>query len=96
VPLARRLFSFFDRSIENKVYARDRRLIVNEAEAALVRRIFEGLAQTESGTKLVQALRAEGATTKRGRPFTKSDIYRVLSNRTCICSPGAVSMRTTG
>jgi DNA invertase Pin-like site-specific DNA recombinase len=62
--------------------ARDRRLIVNEAEAALVRRIFEGFAQTESGTKLVQALRAEGATTKRGRPFTKSDVYRVLSNRT--------------
>jgi len=62
--------------------ARDRRLIVNEAEAALVRRIFEDFVKTESGTKLVQALRAEGATTKRGRPFTKSDVYRVLSNRT--------------
>ena len=62
--------------------ARDRRLIVNEAEAALVRRIFEDFVKTESGTKLVQALRAEGTTTKRGRPFTKSDVYRVLSNRT--------------
>jgi hypothetical protein len=49
---------------------------------ALVRRIFEGFVETESGTKLVQALRAEGATTKRGRAFTKSDVYRVLSNRT--------------
>jgi DNA invertase Pin-like site-specific DNA recombinase len=62
--------------------ARDRKLLVNEVEAALVRRIFDGFVQTESGTKLVQALRAEGATTKRGRAFTKSDIYRVLSNRT--------------
>ena len=62
--------------------ARDRKLMVNDAEAALVRRIFEGFAETESGTKLVQALRAEGATTKRGRAFTKSDVYRVLSNRT--------------
>jgi DNA invertase Pin-like site-specific DNA recombinase len=62
--------------------AKDRKLLVNDAEAALVRRIFEGFVETESGTKLVQALRAEGATTKRGRSFTKSDIYRALSNRT--------------
>jgi DNA invertase Pin-like site-specific DNA recombinase len=62
--------------------AKDRKLLVNEAEAALVRRIFKGFVETESGTKLVQALRAEGATTKRGRAFTKSDVYRVLSNRT--------------
>ncbi len=62
--------------------AKDRKLLVNEAEAALVRRIFEGFVETESGTKLVTMLRAEGATTKRGRAFTKSDVYRVLSNRT--------------
>jgi hypothetical protein len=30
----------------------------------------------------VQALGAEGATTKRGRSFTWSDVYRVVSNRT--------------
>jgi len=45
-------------------------------------RLFEGFVETRSGTELVQGLRAEGASTKRGRPFTKSDIYRVLSNRT--------------
>ena len=61
--------------------AKDRKLLVNEAEAALVRRIFEGFVETESGTKLVIMLRAEGATTKRGRPLTKSDVYRILSNR---------------
>jgi DNA invertase Pin-like site-specific DNA recombinase len=62
--------------------ARDRKLLVNDAEATLVRRIFDGFVETASGTKLVQALRAEGASTKRGRVFTKSDVYRVLSNRT--------------
>jgi site-specific DNA recombinase len=60
---------------------RDRKLVVNEAEADLVRRIFTRFVELESATKLVQALRAEGATTKRTRPLTKSDVYRTLSNR---------------
>ncbi|MBI1186272.1 MAG: recombinase family protein [Alphaproteobacteria bacterium] len=60
---------------------RDRKLLVNDAEAALVRRIFQGFVELESCTRLVQVLRAEGATTKRGRPLTKSDVYRILSNR---------------
>jgi site-specific DNA recombinase len=60
---------------------RDRKLVVNDAEAALVQRIFQGFVEMESCTKLVQVLRAEGATTKRGRPLTKSDVYRILSNR---------------
>ena len=60
---------------------RDRKLVVNEAEAALVRRIFEGFALLQSCTRLVEALRAEGATSKRGRPLTKSDVYRILNNR---------------
>jgi DNA invertase Pin-like site-specific DNA recombinase len=62
--------------------ARDRKLVVNDTEAALVRRIFDRFVETESVTKLVTLLRAEGAATKRGRAFTKSDVYRVLSNRT--------------
>jgi DNA invertase Pin-like site-specific DNA recombinase len=60
---------------------RERKLVVNEAEAALVRRIFQGFVEMESCTKLMQMLRAEGTTTKRGRTLTKSDVYRILSNR---------------
>ena len=59
----------------------DRKLMVNLAEAALVRRIFQGFVEMESSTKLVQVLRTEGATNKRGRVLTKSDVYRILSNR---------------
>jgi DNA invertase Pin-like site-specific DNA recombinase len=62
--------------------ARDRKLVVNEAEAALVCRIFEGFVETGSATQLVALLRTEGHLTKRGRAFTKSDVYRVLGNRT--------------
>jgi DNA invertase Pin-like site-specific DNA recombinase len=45
---------------------RDRKLVVNEVEAATVRRVFAGFAEIGSGTKLTQVLRAEGVTTKRG------------------------------
>jgi site-specific DNA recombinase len=60
---------------------RDRKLLVNDAEAVLVRRIFQGFAELESCMKLVHALRAEGATTKRGKPLNKNDVYRILTNR---------------
>ncbi len=60
---------------------RDRKLLVNDAEAVQVRRIFQGFAELESCMKLVHALRAEGATTKRGKPLNKNDIYRILTNR---------------
>jgi DNA invertase Pin-like site-specific DNA recombinase len=60
---------------------RDRKLLVNDAEAVQVRRIFQGFAELESCMKLVHALRAEGATTKRGKPLNKNDVYRILTNR---------------
>lgn len=60
---------------------RDRKLVVNEAEAVLVRRIFQGFVELESGTKLTRQLHAAGATTKRGRALNKVDIYRILNNR---------------
>jgi DNA invertase Pin-like site-specific DNA recombinase len=62
--------------------AKERKLVVNEAEAALVRRIFEGFVEMGSATQLVALLRTEGHLTKRGRAFSKSDVYRVLGNRT--------------
>jgi len=61
---------------------RDRKLVVNEAEAMRVRRIFEGFAAIGSATRLVPVLRQEGVLTKTGRPFDKGALYRVLNNRT--------------
>ena len=61
---------------------RERKLVVNEAEAATVRLVFEGFAELGSGTALTKRLRAEGVTTKTGRPIDKGDVYKLLNNRT--------------
>ena len=63
---------------------RDRKLVVSEAEAATVRRVFNGFAAIGSATKLAKVLRAEGVTTKRGRPIDKADVYKLLNNRTYV------------
>ena len=63
---------------------RDRKLVVNEAEAARVRRVFELFAETGSGVETVRRLRAEGVTSKSGRPLNKGDVYKLLNNRTYV------------
>jgi DNA invertase Pin-like site-specific DNA recombinase len=60
----------------------NRKLVIDEAEAALVRRIFTRFVQLGSATKLVKELQAEGIVTKRGRAFDKGAIYQLLGNRT--------------
>ena len=69
---------------------RDRELVVNEAEAALVRHIFARFLQVGSATKLVQELNAAGHRTKRGKPFDKGVVYKLLNNRTYV---GEVSIK---
>src|SRR5262245_3948658 len=79
---------------------RERKLVVNAEEAELVRRIFRGFVALRSGTLLVRELAAARCTTKswttqggrlrRGRPFSKGSIYKLLHNRTCL---GEVSHR---
>ena len=60
---------------------RDRRLVVNESEAAIVRMIFERFLAIGSATMLIRTLAAEGVTTKRGRPIDKGYLYRLLNNQ---------------
>jgi DNA invertase Pin-like site-specific DNA recombinase len=60
---------------------KDRKLVVNAKQAKLVRSIFTRFAHGKSGTKLVQALAGEGSTTRSGRPFSKTDLYKLLHNR---------------
>ncbi|WP_254452494.1 recombinase family protein [Roseicella sp. DB1501] len=60
----------------------DRKLVVNEDEAARARRAFELFAATGSGVEAVRQLRAEDVLTKTGRPFDKGTLYRLLNNPT--------------
>jgi hypothetical protein len=68
----------------------NRRLIVVEHEAALVRRIFDRFAKTGSALAVARELNAAGEVTKRracatgvrgGKPWTKGAVYKVLANR---------------
>jgi len=63
---------------------RDRKLLVNEAEAATVRMIFERFTEVGSATTLVRSLIAEGVTTRRGKPVDKGFLYKMLNNRVYI------------
>ena len=63
---------------------RNRKLVVNPTEAAVVRSIFERFVATGSATVLARELRQEGIRTQRGSPIEKKLLYRLLSNRVYI------------
>jgi site-specific DNA recombinase len=58
--------------------------VINIAEASLVRHIFQRFLQVGSATKLVQELNTAGHRTKRGKPFDKGVLYKLLHNRTYV------------
>jgi site-specific DNA recombinase len=70
---------------------KDMRLVVNEAEAPLVRQIFRRFIKMRSTTKLARELNTEGHVTKSwttrkgkyipGKPWNKHHLYRVLNDR---------------
>jgi hypothetical protein len=74
--------------------ARDRKLVVNPAEAELVRLIFRRFLDLGSALLLIRELNALGHRTKswttragtfrEGRPFDKGTLYKILRNRTYI------------
>jgi site-specific DNA recombinase len=63
---------------------RDRKLVVNEAEAQKVRMIFERFVKVGSATALVRELRAGGITGKQGKLIDKGYLYKLLNNRVYI------------
>ncbi|NMJ40892.1 recombinase family protein [Roseomonas sp. JC162] len=62
----------------------NRKLIINEAEATRVRRIFELFIETGSGVETVRRLQAESSASKSGRLLNKGDVYKALNLRTYI------------
>ena len=63
-------------------YAADKKsVIIVEAEAATVKKMFT-LGQTGASlSKIAEAINATGATTRRGKPFSKGTIAAILNNR---------------
>ncbi len=60
---------------------RDRKLVVDESEAARVRMVFTRFAAIGSATILARELRREGVRNKRGQLIDKGYLYRLLNNR---------------
>jgi hypothetical protein len=63
---------------------KDRKLLINEPEAAEVRTIFKQFARVGSITKLVPILAAKRIRAKSGKPIDKGYLYRIISNRVYI------------
>jgi DNA invertase Pin-like site-specific DNA recombinase len=63
---------------------KDRKLVIVEAEATLVRSIFKRFAKLGSGTRLVQQLASENVRNRYGKPIDKGALYKLLNNRVYI------------
>jgi DNA invertase Pin-like site-specific DNA recombinase len=59
----------------------NRKLLIEDSEATIVRTIFERFVRTGSATVLARALHAEGVSTRSGKRFDKAVLYKLLSNR---------------
>jgi len=59
----------------------NRKLLIEESEAVVVRSIFERFVKIGSATVLARALYAEGVSTRSGKRFDKAVLYKLLSNR---------------
>ena len=60
---------------------KDHKLVANRAEAKTVRMVFERFVEIGSATILARELRADGVTSKQGKPISKGYLYRILNNR---------------
>ena len=58
----------------------DRKLVINDREAATVRLIFERFLKVGSATALARVLAAEGVQTRRGKLIDKGFLYKLLNN----------------
>lgn len=60
----------------------NRKLMVHEPDAFVVRSMFDRFLRVGAATVLTAELRAEGVLTTKGRPIDKGYLYKCLSNRT--------------
>ena len=63
---------------------KNRKLVINEPEAAVVHRIFDRFAKGASVTVIAKELTAEAFRNKYGQSLDKGRIYKLLNNRVYI------------
>ncbi len=62
----------------------NRKLVVVEEHADLVRRVFDRFIETGSSTLIANELARQGVLTPKGNPIDKKLVYRILNNRVYI------------
>jgi DNA invertase Pin-like site-specific DNA recombinase len=62
----------------------NRKLVIEESEAAAVRMIFERFLSVGSATTMARQLNAEGVTSRSGKPIDKGMLYKLFNNRVYI------------
>jgi site-specific DNA recombinase len=62
----------------------DRKLVIDEKEAAIVRMFFERFLELGSAALLAKSVAADGIRGRRGKPLNKGSLYKLLANRTYI------------
>jgi site-specific DNA recombinase len=60
---------------------KNRKLIINESEAKIVRRIFDRFIKSGSPLTIVAELGAQGIVNRYGKPIDRNAIYKLLHNR---------------
>jgi site-specific DNA recombinase len=60
---------------------RERKLVINESEATLVRSLFTRFAKLGSCTRLVRELASEDVRNRYGKLIDKGGLYKILNNR---------------
>jgi DNA invertase Pin-like site-specific DNA recombinase len=63
---------------------KDRKLVIEEAEASIVRSIFQRFAKLGSGTRLARELASENVRNRYGKLIDKGALYKLLNNRVYI------------
>jgi site-specific DNA recombinase len=63
---------------------RDRKLVIEDNEAAIVRMIFLRFLEVGSVALLAKEIAADGIRGRRGKPLNKGSLYKLLANRTYI------------
>jgi DNA invertase Pin-like site-specific DNA recombinase len=59
----------------------DRKLLIEEKEAAIVRMIFNRFLELSSTALLAKSITAAGIRGRRGKPLDKGSLYKILANR---------------
>lgn len=58
----------------------DKRLVIDEATAPVVRKVFHDYAKGRRAVDIIEELNCAGYKTQTGRPFGRSSLHRLLSN----------------